>query len=102
MAEPLTMTLADLAELFRRSVATTSRHVARLQKQEAFPAPLPGRKPKLWSRHQVQAWLRDPQHAARSVSPAAANDAALDPAFAPENVAAARARLAARYGAPHA
>lgn len=95
------MTLADLAALFRRSVATTSRHVARLQKQEGFPAPLPGRKPKLWSRHQVDAWLRDPQRAAPPVSPAA-NDAALDPAFAPENVAAARARLEARYGASHA
>lgn len=98
MADPLTMSLADLALVFRRTVETTSRHVGKL---EGFPPPLPGRKPKLWSRAQVEAWLRDPQRAA--THPLPANDAGtLDPAFSPENVNAARARLAARYGASHA
>jgi len=97
-AEPLTMSLADLAQVFHRTAETTSRHVAKL---EGFPPPLPGRRPRLWSRAQVEAWLRDPQHAATHKLPA--NDAgALDPAFSPENVNAARARLAARYGASHA
>lgn len=107
-ARPLpTMTLAELAEMFRRSAATTARHIRKLQEEQAFPAALPGRKPRLWSRHQVEAWLRDTRPALPSALPPAANDAApadtvLDPAFAPENVAAARARLAARYGASHA
>ncbi|CAA0096042.1 Uncharacterised protein [Starkeya nomas] len=101
MADPLTMTLDDLAEVFRRTAPTTARHVRKLAEDEGFPPPLPGRKPKLWSRHQVEAWLRDPRRA--QASPLPANDAgAIDPAFSPENVAAARSRLAARYGAPHA
>lgn len=88
-----TVTLAELAAMFHRTPETTSRHVRRL---EGFPPALPGAKPKLWSRHQVEAWFRDPANAA--ASPLPANDAG-DPAFSPENVAAAQARLAQRYGA---
>lgn len=101
MSAPLTMTLDELAAAFRRSVPTTSRHVRRLEDEHGFPPPLPGRSPKLWSRAQVEAWLRDPRHAAANPLPPAANDAALDPAFSPDAIAAARARLAARYGASH-
>lgn len=101
MTAPLTMTLDDLAQAFRRSVPNTSRHVRKLEDEHGFPPPLPGRKPKLWSRPQVEAWLRDPRFAAAN-PPAPANDAALDPAFSPENIAAARTRLTARYGASHA
>ncbi|MBS7553512.1 hypothetical protein KHC23_07610 [Ancylobacter dichloromethanicus] len=100
MSAPLTMTLADLAAAFRRTVPTTSRHLRRLEDEQGFPPALPGRKPKLWSRAQVEAWLRDPRHAPAGPSPAA-NDSALDPAFSPDAIAAASARLAGRYGASH-
>lgn len=99
MPDALTMTLADIAQAFHRSVPTASRHVRRLEAEQGFPSPLPGRKPRLWSRLQVEAWMRDPRQGA--VPPLAANDAALDPAFSPENIAAHRSRLAARYGAAH-
>lgn len=88
-----TVTLIELAAMLHRTPANASRY---LRKLEGFPPPLPGSKPKLWSRHQVEAWFRDPARAA--ASPLPANDAR-DPAFSPENVAAGRARLAQRYGA---
>lgn len=94
----LILGLGELASLFRRSRATVSRYVARLMSEHGFPQPLPGQKPRLWSRHQVELWLNDAAGtSAGIVTPQAVP--AEDPRLSPAAIAAGRARLEARYGA---
>lgn len=95
-ASELVLTLGEIATLFRRSRAAASRHVARLMSGHGFPQPLPGRKPRLWSRSQVELWLARAGTSAGAGIPQRVP--AEDPRLAPAAIAAGRARLEARYG----
>ena len=95
-APELALSLDDLAALFRRSRAAASRHVARLMSGHGFPQPLPGRKPRLWSRHQVELWLAGAGTSAGTGIPQRVP--AEDPRLSPAAIAAGRARLEARVG----
>lgn len=86
----------DLAALFRRERATIGATIARWMRDEGFPPPLPGQKPRLWSAVLVIAWItidarRRRERAAQAGTPLAANDD-VNPI-----IAADRARLEARY-----
>lgn len=97
LARDLVLTLDDLAPMLRRSRARASSYVARLMLEHGFPQPLPGRRPRLWSRPQVEQWL----HQVGTASAGAAAPAfvpAEDPRLSLEAVAAGRRRLEARYG----
>ena len=90
----LVLSLGELAEMFRRSPASIGAYLGRLMATEGFPPPLPGRKPRLWSRAQVEHWLAlaGTPGLARGTKPAA------DPRLSAAAVEASRDRLAARYG----
>lgn len=95
-APELVLTLGEIAALFRRSKGAASKHVARLMSGHGFPQPLPGRKPRLWSRQQVELWLARAGTSAGTGSPQLVP--AEDPRLTPAAIAAGRARLEARYG----
>ena len=92
----LTLSLDELAPMLRRSRAAVSRHIARLMAEHGFPQPLPGRRPRLWSRHQVEHWLHLVGTNSAGTHPPRVP--AEDPRLAPEAIAAGKARLEARYG----
>lgn len=96
LAPELVLSLDELAPIFRRSRAAVARHVARLMSGHGFPQPLPGRKPRLWSRHQVEQWLRLSGTSAGIGTPLPVP--AEDPRLSPAAIAAGRSRLEARYG----
>lgn len=93
-APELVLTLGEIAALFRRSKGAVSRHVARLMSEHGFPQPLPGRRPRLWSRRQVEQWLAG----AGTSTGIPQQMPAEDPRLSPAAIAAGRARLESRYG----
>jgi hypothetical protein len=88
---------ADLARIFRRSAGHAPVTIKAWMRHRGFPPPLPGTKPLLWSAARVQEWIDAPDDAARLALAARTAADHVSGAVPDAVVAAARARLEARY-----